>query len=399
MPSAPLSPIEAARAADRVYEIKDSDFSALSDRPADFTGVGASNNPFAVVPSGRVMGETGGMPILTGGKAYSPSGMALVTARGGSDSQDVLVSVRGTANLFDLATDLDCPRVIGPGGHRVHGGFMDATTAIQQDVDGLIRGMNPRALHFTGHSLGGAIATLLAAHYAHRQRNYEVYLYTFGCPRVGDSAFGDWLVKRISQPNYLRLYHPSDPVPMVGPYPFQQPDFPACKAPSPQESGIRLNYHSMSEVYLNVARDKQWTDFSTDIPSLLSSANIRWWLDTGFASSPITFMSGRIAGLVLDALRFILEQLNAGLSLMLSARLTRHATMLDTLVAALISGYNIGGTMAGWVSTIITTVARLVGRWSIRTENAAAWFIRYIFELFFKELASIARQALVRTLR
>jgi hypothetical protein len=155
----------------------------------------------------------------------------------------------------------------------------------------------------------------------------------------------------------------------------------------------------MSEVYLNVARDKQWTDFSTDIPSLLSSANIRWWLDTGFASSPITFMSGRIAGLVLDALRFILEQLNAGLSLMLSARLTRHATMLDTLVAALISGYNIGGTMAGWVSTIITTVARLVGRWSIRTENAAAWFIRYIFELFFKELASIARQALVRTLR
>ena len=100
-----------------------------------------------------------------------------------------------------------------------------------------------------------------------------------------------------------------------------------------------------------------------------------------------------------SALRFVLEQLNAGLGLLLDARLTRHATMVDTLVAALISGYNLGGTMAGWVSTIITTVARLVGRWSVQAKDATAWFIRYIFELFFRELASIARQALVRSLR
>lgn len=399
MPTAVLSPIEAARAANDVYEIKEGGFSALSDKPNDLTGVGSGNNPFAVVQSGRVMGETGGMPILTSGKAMSRSGMALVAARGGQGAQEVLVSVRGTADLFDLATDLDCPRVIGPGGHRVHRGFMDATNSILPEVDRLIRGLSPRTLHFTGHSLGGAIATLLAAHYAQGRQYDEIHCYTFGCPRVGDANFGDWLVNRVGRPNFWRLYHPFDPVPMVGPYPIQQPDFPACRAPSPHESGIRVNYHSMTEVYLNVARGKQWTDFSTAVPSMSSSGNIRWWLDTGFSTSPIGFMSGRIAALVLDALRFILEQLNAGLSLLLDARLTRHATMVDTLVAALISGYNLGGTMAGWISTIITTVARLVGRWALRAQDAMAWFIRYIFELFFRELASIARQALVRTLR
>ena len=392
-----LSPYEAAKAANDVYDLKKQSIerSAINQFDATGSGLTESGDRFTIDPTARVEGLTGISAL--GGWANSKTGMAFVANR--QNKRDSLISVRGTASLFDLATDLNGLRTLGPGGHRVHQGFMDAATSIADDVDKHIRAHDPIRLHFTGHSLGGAIAILLAAKYAQDKKYDEVYCYTFGAPRVGDANFGDWLVRRIGRPNYWRLYHPCDPVPMVGPYPFQQPDVPACRAPSPQESGIRLNYHSMTEVYLNVARGKEWTDFSTRIPSVLSSDNIRWWLDTGFASTPVTFMSGRIAGLVLDALRFILEQLNAGLSLTLDARLTRHATMLDTLVAALVSGYNIGGTMTGWVSTIITTVARLVGRWAMRAQDAAAWFIRYIFELFFRELASMTRRALTLTMR
>ncbi|KAF2666044.1 alpha/beta-hydrolase [Microthyrium microscopicum] len=64
----------------------------------------------------------------------------------------------------------------------------------------------------TGHSLGGALATLATAEL--RKNNVSVDMYTFGSPRVGNSAFANWMT---SLPPSLgksyRFTHMSDPVP------------------------------------------------------------------------------------------------------------------------------------------------------------------------------------------
>lgn len=63
----------------------------------------------------------------------------------------------------------------------------------------------------TGHSLGGAIASLAAA--ALRNNGYDVALYTFGAPRIAGSKLSSYIT---NQPggNY-RVTHWNDPVPKI----------------------------------------------------------------------------------------------------------------------------------------------------------------------------------------
>ena len=62
----------------------------------------------------------------------------------------------------------------------------------------------------TGHSLGGALATLAAAHLGPETIQG---LYTFGCPRVGDAPFASVLPAQ----SYVRFVHRDDWVPTVPP--------------------------------------------------------------------------------------------------------------------------------------------------------------------------------------
>lgn len=64
----------------------------------------------------------------------------------------------------------------------------------------------------TGHSLGGAIATILAAH-LRIDLGINVTTYTYGAPRVGNVPFAEF-VKGQGDRNY-RITHFNDIVPMV----------------------------------------------------------------------------------------------------------------------------------------------------------------------------------------
>lgn len=63
----------------------------------------------------------------------------------------------------------------------------------------------------TGHSLGGAIATLAAA--SMRNAGHTVALYTYGSPRIGGTKISDYISKQ-SGGNY-RITHWNDPVPKL----------------------------------------------------------------------------------------------------------------------------------------------------------------------------------------
>ena len=105
-----------------------------------------------------------------------------------STDRMALIAIRGTQpdELSDLATDLAAHTVAWTesAGH-VHRGFATAARALVPSIrdwlDGESRDRN--ALVLTGHSLGAAVATLMASIW------HPTLLITLGSPRVGDAAF------------------------------------------------------------------------------------------------------------------------------------------------------------------------------------------------------------------
>lgn len=108
--------------------------------------------------------------------------------------ETVLVAFRGTEplNVKDWIIDARFSLVPGPGG-RVHRGFSESLArggekCLVRRLAGLAK--PGRRLWLTGHSLGGALATLAAAELAAQGLGASVGgVFTFGSPRVGDQGF------------------------------------------------------------------------------------------------------------------------------------------------------------------------------------------------------------------
>lgn len=110
------------------------------------------------------------------------------------DDNLILVAFRGTEpiRLRDWMTDVDLAFAPFPRGRgHVHAGFWRALSYVWTDLMGIIKQEQTtgQSLWFTGHSLGGALATLATARLRLEYDKPVNGLYTFGQPRVGDRDF------------------------------------------------------------------------------------------------------------------------------------------------------------------------------------------------------------------
>lgn len=107
------------------------------------------------------------------------------------NNEIIILAFRGTeqANIRDWKTNLTTRKVASRVG-KVHEGFSMALNRIWKKVEATVVDMrkNKQTLWVTGHSLGGALATLAVDRFT--DNSMEVSgLYTFGQPRVGDKEF------------------------------------------------------------------------------------------------------------------------------------------------------------------------------------------------------------------
>lgn len=72
---------------------------------------------------------------------------------------------------------------------RVHRGFHQRFLEVRDRVLSWIDSSPTSYLTLTGHSMGGAVATLMASFVRHTRPDKKVTLITFGSPRVGDQTF------------------------------------------------------------------------------------------------------------------------------------------------------------------------------------------------------------------
>ncbi len=110
-----------------------------------------------------------------------------------ANDQAIVIAFRGTEGKErkDWMTNLNFDQVEIPDG-QVHEGFNKAVNAIWEKL--LLTVVKFRTsqqpLFLTGHSLGGALATLATLRLIHAGQSVQG-LYTFGSPRVGDRSYMD----------------------------------------------------------------------------------------------------------------------------------------------------------------------------------------------------------------
>jgi predicted lipase len=124
---------------------------------------------------------------------------------------------RGTQELKDIIEDLNILRVKFDENTLVHKGFYQQFDSLIPLIAKIFIEKNLHddinTMYFIGHSLGGALATLASAHYGKLFQNKYIICHTFGCPRVGNSAFTKMFSKYVNE--NTRVYNKDDPVPMV----------------------------------------------------------------------------------------------------------------------------------------------------------------------------------------
>lgn len=116
------------------------------------------------------------------------------------NDHDCVMTCRGTEpnEWNDIEADVKATSVLAETVGKVHGGFKDEVDHLWPELEQALTDNN-QPVWFSGHSLGGAMATICAARCEKSDKlPTPDGLYTFGSPRVGDRLYG----KHVKLPHY-----------------------------------------------------------------------------------------------------------------------------------------------------------------------------------------------------
>ena len=109
-------------------------------------------------------------------------------------NEDILIVFRGTTTNDNIITDLNIPIVSSEINNNIgglHSGFVKGYNSIKDDLEKVLKTyIDKKNIIFTGHSLGGALASLATMDFTNKFKKYykthTIGLITFGSPRVTD---------------------------------------------------------------------------------------------------------------------------------------------------------------------------------------------------------------------
>ena len=245
-------------------------------------------------------------------------------------------------------------------------------------------------IHVVGHSLGGAVATLVAAKLA--RKDIPVRLYTFGSPRVGIVGTHEALWRGIGTENVYRVSHDLDPITLVGPFPYvhlapHAKDTFNLMYRSPTGNLLSTDNHDMRG-YLRTIAQLDWvglvtraesTDFQTEVL-------VKWLLYGDDSPSWLKRASIRTLSLLLQMIRVVLARDVSTLLVSTSA--------LDLLAEVLIKGYFRIKELGDEVHRILGFAAQWAGVAMAKGEAFTAEILRRILSAMTVSLRTIAYQAL-----
>lgn len=335
--------------------------------------------------NGFDFGNLGNFSGRTGAFFKVKSGFGFVAKRSGNTyKNEYLVAIRGTAGFADILTDGNIGLQVSGTGKVVHAGFNRVFNDIVEHLSARIPPSSE--VHFCGHSLGGALATL-AADWAATKHACKVKLYTFGSPRVGFRSFSERLTASIGTENIFRVHRSTDIVPMVPIWPFVHVPQPGNTCHLPNEGYYDpLSAHSV-ENYAESLKGKRWDSLVLPEPVLDVQASSIDLLSLGglktLGTSALALI-GRVIAFILKAAGVVTQ-----------GAFIAGFTVLDLISLLLEKAINVSKEIASWVRILIEKVAQLVGIAVTGTANITMNLIRYVFQAMLRSVRSAVRFAML----
>ncbi|HET6913106.1 MAG TPA: lipase family protein [Rhodanobacteraceae bacterium] len=376
-----LSPAQAAEIAESAYALRLS-----SDMLDAAVAAPLVRSEFDLLRGVRLTGITG----LNVPAVEQRTGFGYVARGTGLRQGEYLVSVRGTfkTSTCDWLTNIRMGGVVGPSGYCVHAGFWRAAQSVLPQISQSLRHSTPSTLHVVGHSLGGAMATLIADSLSHM--GCGIRLYTFGAPRAGVEGHAEYLTSRLGADHIYRVYHDTDPVPMV-------PVFPYCHVPYASNAYrmkgtgklVSIDAHLMPGYRKSVGACS-WSTLPLLRPKLDSFEEASEWLSGVAKDGGVCIMlSATALQLILSALHWLLKEIGKGFGYAVLG----GATVIDALARVLYSGALQSARLAQTVRHMLMAAMRFMGRTVGAATQITTSFINYVLDLLFRFVGTMAKRA------
>lgn len=390
-----LTPDYAADLANNVYSVKNEssqkgfvfkykDDMELGDQPGSKKPGSAK-----LSSSASLKGTTGALMLL---KSTHTMGVTAI-GRGPSYANEAFVVLKGTASLFDGLTDANAGLKRFHTGGLVHQGFFDTFQSFLpqlKDFANIISQKNIGVVHCVGHSLGGALATLVAD-WLRANTSADTKLYTFGSPRVGLDLFSEGCNTRVGNTNIYRVFHNLDPVPMMPTWPFSH----VTDAAGDYRMACNMaqnpaKYHSAATYVKNSKKGGgSWPVLkSFNEPELLEGA-VKQWLES---DGPIS-LTLNTAKVFNAALLWVINKISEVFFIGVVGAGATTFTLLDRLAYMMHKAFEFGEKAGYWVIRLMKKIAKMVGFIVTETTNFTFSFIRTLFLRMFHHIAELTRRA------
>lgn len=361
------------------------------------TGSGPASLAKTNLNNGKVINSfaaSSGSNLL--GRTKSGFGYILQFERSGK--KHLVIAVRGTRPEMgypDLITDANISSNRNmPGIGPVHAGFYDVYKTVLPTLNAAREVVDAAdVIHCVGHSLGGAVANLIALHFA--RKGVKTRLYTFGAPRVGlRAAQYDQLANLyIGEKNIYRVSHNFDPIPMIPVAPYIHA-LPSIKDKnnifigSPVQA-IDIQNHDTGN-YISSVGVKDWN-------TLRSDKLKQGYLDKQYFVSWRSSESWlkQYLGHSINAGMAILQRVLQGLIDTVGIGFSEIATILDLLAVAIRDGINIFKVAKNHISKFIADCARMFGM----GVEVSKTVLSKLFRKLMTELAITAKMAMIKAVK
>jgi hypothetical protein len=383
-----LSPKEAAELAGDVYLVQTDNQVGLFLLHPIFSIKGNAGS----VAHKHLKSEVGGRVILN-----TKDGFGVCAQGGDAHKNELFLVFRGTTmanKKADVLTDARIGIKNNSAGLPVHCGFDHCFTSMLPDMQKFIIANNTgvKTVHCIGHSLGGAIA-LLAADWVVRNIKLHVKLYTFGAPRVGTENFVKSTTSAIGDINMHRVYHRTDPVPMVPLYPFMHAPYRLnghyIFSAEPLTSGAA---HRMTK-YNKSVTGRSWTQLNEapEQPYTIESA-IESWLES---KTPVDSSSPAFWRWVDSALIYVIKKVAMSAILGLQAVFIGAFTLADRIAYILAKGIDLAENVSIWVERLMRKLMEALGMKVVQTKKELTQsLIRHVLQRITEKANKEASDAL-----
>lgn len=349
-----LNPTAAANIAAKIYDVQNPMLVDLFLKLPYFK----REEKATASPHKHLKAEVGGRVILNHDDGFG------VCAEGGENNKgEVFLIFRGTTmanKKADVLTDARIGLTRSNTGQLVHCGFQHCFNSMLPAIRIFFTSYKGsiKTVHCIGHSLGGAVAAL-AADWVAQTLKHPTKLYTFGAPRLGTEFFAKSTTSAIGEANIHRVYHRTDPVPMVPLYPFMHAPYNAqghyLYSAYPLTSGAA---HFMAN-YITSVTGKTWQQMSDvpDQPYTIESA-IESWLKS---KSPVDTSSATFWRWVDSAIIYVIKKVAMTAILGLQATFIGAFTVADKIAYILAKGIDLAENISVWVEHLMRKLMQALG--------------------------------------